>query len=224
MKKMRRLLAVLVMVMSLAAFMTEIPVANTAVGAVTAEAASLNKKTLTLSSWRTYQLKVKGSNGKTVRWSSSNKRIATVTSKGKVTAKAAGKCKIRAKVGGRTYSCPLTVKKNEWSSGITDSTIEYYIDKSYDVDVNLQKAYYSSGKLVVKAYVTNNSVSSSIKKIQLSLINKATGTTIIKSPQFTMSPYLYKGDTMLYTFKYPKAAVRDLRKINTIRWTWTYWY
>ena len=45
-----------------------------------------------------------------VKWSSSNKKVATVNSKGKVVAKKKGTAKISAKVGGKTYRCKVTVK------------------------------------------------------------------------------------------------------------------
>lgn len=57
-----------------------------------------------------YTLKLKNAKGK-VKWSSSKKRIATVSSKGKVKAKKKGTCKITAKVGKKKYTCKVTVRK-----------------------------------------------------------------------------------------------------------------
>ncbi len=51
---------------------------------------------------------MKGLSGN-VKWSSSNKKVATVTSKGKVTAKKEGKATIKAKVGKKTFTCKVTV-------------------------------------------------------------------------------------------------------------------
>lgn len=68
--------------------------------------ASLSKKK---GSNHAVQLKMQWVKGK-VKWSSSNKRVATVNSKGKVTAKKKGTAKISAKVGGKTYKCKVTVK------------------------------------------------------------------------------------------------------------------
>lgn len=48
---------------------------------------------------------------KTVKWSTSNKKIATVSSKGKVTGKKAGTCTVTAKVGSKSYKCKVTVKR-----------------------------------------------------------------------------------------------------------------
>ena len=55
------------------------------------------------------QLSVKNTGDKTVKWSSSNKKVATVTKEGEVTAKKAGTAKITAKVGDKKLKCSLTV-------------------------------------------------------------------------------------------------------------------
>lgn len=56
----------------------------------------------------TVQLKMQYQKGK-VKWTSSNKKVATVSSKGKVTAKKKGKATITAKVAGKTFKCKITV-------------------------------------------------------------------------------------------------------------------
>lgn len=58
----------------------------------------------------TFKAKAYGLSG-TIKWSSSNKKVASVTSKGKVTAKKVGTTTIKASVGGKSVSCKLTVKK-----------------------------------------------------------------------------------------------------------------
>lgn len=74
-------------------------------------ALNLTKATLTKKKGasHTVQLKMQWAKGK-VKWSSSNKKVATVNSKGKVTAKKKGTAKISAKVGGKTYKCKVAVK------------------------------------------------------------------------------------------------------------------
>lgn len=86
---------------------------------VTANAATrLNRKKVTLKAGKTVQLKVKGTRTK-VRWSSSNKKVATVSSKGKVKARKAGKATITAKVGNRKYRCRITVKTRTGSGTVS---------------------------------------------------------------------------------------------------------
>ena len=67
----------------------------------------LNKKKVTLEIGKKVTLKLKN-NKKKVKWSSSNKKVATVK-KGKVTAKKKGKATITAKVGKKKYRCKVTV-------------------------------------------------------------------------------------------------------------------
>ena len=80
----------------------------------------LNKTSLTLEEGEAATLKVTGSK-KTIKWSSSDKKIATVTNKGKVTAKKAGNCKIIAKSGSKRYICKLKVIKKD-NKPVTDTT------------------------------------------------------------------------------------------------------
>ena len=84
----------------------------------------LNKKTaaLTITDKKkspAVTLKVKGVSKKAARkakWSTSNKKVATVK-KGKVTARKAGKATITCKVKGKKLSCKVTVKDKRKASG-----------------------------------------------------------------------------------------------------------
>lgn len=75
-----------------------------------AEKVRISKSDVSLKEGKSIKLKMIGTKKK-VKWSTSNKKIATVTGKGKVTAKKAGKCKIIAKVSAKKYVCNVTVKK-----------------------------------------------------------------------------------------------------------------
>ena len=69
----------------------------------------INKTKATVYVGKTEALKISGTS-KTVKWSTSNKNIATVSGKGKVTAKKAGTTTITAKVSGKSYKCKVTIK------------------------------------------------------------------------------------------------------------------
>lgn len=69
----------------------------------------LNCKSATIKRNKTKQLKVSGGLG-TIKWSSSNRRIAVVNSKGKVTGKKKGTCYIYARRNGYKMSCKIRVK------------------------------------------------------------------------------------------------------------------
>ncbi len=81
------------------------------VPAVSVSAASirLSKKSVTLGVGKTASLKVEGTKKK-VAWSSSNKKIVTVSKKGKITAKKKGTASVYAKVANKKLKCKVTVK------------------------------------------------------------------------------------------------------------------
>lgn len=89
----------------------------------TAQAAvKLNKKSASIYAGETVQLKLRGA--KSVSWSSSNKKVATVTSKGLVKGVKKGTANIKAKdkKTKKTYTCKVTVKVLK-SLGITADDI-----------------------------------------------------------------------------------------------------
>ena len=69
----------------------------------------LSKTKATIYVGKTVTLKLKN-NKKKVKWTTSNKKIATVSKKGKVKGKKAGKVTITAKVRKKKYKCKITVK------------------------------------------------------------------------------------------------------------------
>ena len=112
---------------------------------VEASTIKLNKTKLTLYKGKTYTLKVSGTK-KSVKWSSSNSKIATVNSKGKVTAEKKGSCTITAKVGNKKYKCKVTIKNNVSSTVyITKTGTKYhragcnYLKKS-KISINVKNA------------------------------------------------------------------------------------
>lgn len=68
----------------------------------------LSAKNITLQAGKTKTLKVYGAK-QTVRWSSSNQKVATVNSQGVVKAKKAGKATITARFGSQSLKCKVTV-------------------------------------------------------------------------------------------------------------------
>ena len=76
---------------------------------VSAASVKISKTKYKMNKGEKFTLKVTGTK-KTVKWSSSNKKIATVSSKGKVTAKKKGTVTITAKVGSKKYKCKITVE------------------------------------------------------------------------------------------------------------------
>lgn len=81
-------------------------------GSTVAEAATikLNKTKVAINEGESYTLKVTGTT-KTVKWSTSNKAIATVSTKGVVKGIKAGSTTITATVSSKKYTCKVTVEE-----------------------------------------------------------------------------------------------------------------
>lgn len=112
-------------------------------GVTTTEAAAkiaLNKKTIKVTQQQECTLKLKGVKKKNVKWSSSDKTIATVK-KGVVKGKKVGKCVITAKYAGKKYKCKVAVVTNN--------------PKKYSGDVKISNGYsgfgYKTGVTVLRS-------------------------------------------------------------------------
>ena len=77
---------------------------------VNAASMKLNRKRVSINVGQVVTLKVKGTKKK-MKWTSSNKKIATVSKKGKVKGLKAGKATISVKVGKKSLKCRVIVKK-----------------------------------------------------------------------------------------------------------------
>lgn len=154
--------------LALAITVTSVPLHN-AIGTnevVQAANVKLSKSSLTLDVGKSATLKVTGTKSK-VKWSSSNKRIATVTSKGKVTAKQAGSTTITAKVGNKALKCKVTAKEQFSASEATKKISVTLQDtgsgvvailknnNKVAVSVEAKMAYYSNGKMIDTASDSN---------------------------------------------------------------------
>lgn len=96
---------------------------------VRAATPKLSKTVISLFSGKSTTLKVSGTD-KAVKWSSSDKNIASVSKKGKVTGKNAGKAIITATIGKQTLQCKVTVK------AILSMTTDYSNDNNVPIDTD----------------------------------------------------------------------------------------
>ena len=102
---------------------------------VKAAAPKLNKKKATIYVGHTEKLKVNRAKGK-VKWTSSQKKIATVSSRGVVKGKQAGKTTITATAGNKKLTCKVTVQNNV---SVSKDTLKISPGKSQKITVKIRK-------------------------------------------------------------------------------------
>ncbi len=124
------------------AFVFKIPVFNSMPGGIPLSAITLDKRAVTIVKGKTAELKVSydpvdTTDAKTVTWSTSNSKIATVKD-GIITAAGSGSAVITAKVGTKTASCNVTVVSPLQNITLSDKTLtlvkgeERILEVSYD--------------------------------------------------------------------------------------------
>ena len=126
-KKVLSILLMLTLIVALIQFNTAKAQANSV---------TISKTKLTIALDTKYTLKISGTSNK-IKWSSSNKSIATVSSTGKITALREGVATINATVGSKKYTCKLTIK-DFLNNYIYKLVLKAGEDKDpvYDDDVN----------------------------------------------------------------------------------------
>lgn len=177
--------------------------------AVHAKTVSLNKKTLKLSVGGTATLTAKYSpsyiSDKAV-WSSSNKKVATVSSSGKITAKALGTAKIKVKYGSKSATCVVKVTSDK--NSISVFTGDKKSVKSCFANISGYKnaKYASSNKKIATVNSSGVVIGKAKGKVTITAtINgvKYTKAVTVKNPSITLNETkatLYKGKTKaLYT-------------------------
>lgn len=99
---------------------------------ITVEAPVINTTSLKVLVGKSYTLKITGTT-KSIKWTSKDKSIATVSSKGKVTGKKVGTTKITATISDKKYTCSVTVKSATSTDGTRTNPISAY--KAYTTDI-----------------------------------------------------------------------------------------
>ena len=91
-----------------------------------------------------------------LKWSTSNKKIATVDKNGVVNAKKKGKCKIYCTYAGKKMTMTLTVGANVYNKGTKLSQLDPYSSYQRYVELYPNKlSYNKKGKLVLKVALVN---------------------------------------------------------------------
>ena len=93
----------------------------------------LSEKKLTLNPGNSKTIKLRGASAKKVKWSTSDKKVATV-SKGKIKAKKPGTVTITAKYKNKKYRCKVVVRELE--KPVSEETVSEITDKDVNETVN----------------------------------------------------------------------------------------
>ena len=140
-----------------------------------AASVKLNKTKIVLVVGQTYKLKVSGTK-KTPQWSSSNKKIVSVTKKGVVKGLKKGTATITAKIGKKTYKCKVTVEAPKLSS--TKKTVT--AGTSFTLKLNGTKRtvkWYTSNKKI--ATVSSKGVVKTLKAGSVKITAKLAGKSYV---------------------------------------------
>ncbi len=176
---------------------------------VTVTSGSLVEKKVTIGKGATKSLTVKGPYNKIV-WSTSNRKVATVTNKGAVKAVGTGTAKITATIDGKKYSCTVTVKKNE--KVVNGSTNVYSVKKG--VQLTDRKFYYEGSSFVYEANILNRT-NKAVKKIKNPKVSIYADGKLIASNTFGTQPVKIKAmGSSKVRFKF-KALKKDVDLVNS---------
>lgn len=165
---------------------------------------SQDKATITVG----YTKKLSVENGKVEKWSTNDKKVATVDSKGKVTAKKKGKTTITAKLeDGSKVKCTVTVKDNKYSDTKITTSDVYYGEgamKAYSASFD------KSGNLVIKATFVNNMPNkvTQLKNIKIT-VKDGNGKTVGTYKLSTKNVSISANSAKNFSFTIKKA---DLKK------------
>ena len=119
----------------------------------------LSRNNATMIKGNSLTLKVKN-NKKKVSWSSSNKKVVTVSSKGVVKAIGKGNANVTAKISGKKYVCKIKVE----TPSISVKSLSLYKNKTAKLTVkgNSQKVKWSSSNTKIAKVSTNGVVTLSL--------------------------------------------------------------
>lgn len=196
----------------------------------------LNKMSIKLVQGKTFKLKVYGGNGK-VKYSSNNKRIATVSKYGNIKAKYAGSCKITVIRNGIKLVCKIKVTASKYPVGLkysfkqTKKNITRHMSETfnlssyYKIDSNA-KTLYKSKKCSKKQY--HNVKLTNLVKFKSS-DNKvasiyANGKIKAKAKgNCTITVTLYNKKTYTYSLKIAdKLTERTLKNGKKVKYVYSY--
>lgn len=119
---------------------------NSNTATVSAATTKINKANITLGIGNTYRLKVIGTVN-TVKWSSSNSTVASVSASGKVIAKKTGSATICGTVRSKKYYCKVTVA-SKYKNGVYEGSGTGFRNGTTTVSVTIQNDVITNIKIL----------------------------------------------------------------------------
>ncbi len=145
----------------------------------------LSKSKKTVYNSNKYRLKVTGGTG-SIKWKSSNKKIATVSKKGVVKGKKGGKCTITATRNGVKLKCKITVPKHYEGYSVPDFGALYGKTGTSSYDDGVTTVVYKASKKTYKKYLGK------LKKKKFVFVTKSSGVRLYLEDGGDMAAVLYK--------------------------------
>lgn len=151
----------------------------------------------------------------TLKWKTSNKKIATINSKGEILGKKKGKCTVSCTYNKKKYKCTVYVKDNIYVNRKKYSVYDFdYANPA----LRITKAYYNKKTLVVKCKVYNNRMFklTSIDKIKVQVYSESKTDSLnyykmasrtFRKLKVNAKPYSAKEITL----KFPVKSIQELR-------------
>jgi len=113
----------------------------------------ISKNSLLMSTKQSRQMKVKGTKEK-ITWSSSNKKVVSVSKSGKLKAKKNGNAVIKAKLGNCQLGCAVSVVSKQRMRAVKKA-MKIGQTSQYSQEKRMQNGYYDCSSLVWRAYHSN---------------------------------------------------------------------
>lgn len=156
---------------------------------------------------------------RSLKWKSSNKKIATVNSSGKVKAKKTGKCTITCQLpNGKKAKCKVTVVKNEYK-GKSLSQCNARKGSYGTIHFEVNKAYYKGNNLVLRCVVMNTRIFKADKFNWITISATDKDGRVLAKKRFENIPINIGAYGKTYiTFTFPKNAVKKKRELHEGVW------
>lgn len=165
----------------------------------------LNRTTATLYAGMSYTLKPSGGSG-TIKWTSSNTGVVSVSSSGKLYAKKAGTATVKVTRGSSSATCKVTVLANTHSFYPRLSAYDYYDDRFGFKEYEMYYSNYSTIKAQLLWVNTTDSYITNTYNTTVSIYDK-NGDLVAKKSFGTVPLNLAPYSTRIITYTFDSSSI-----------------